>query len=120
MKSTVLQPPPPPTDSPWAFLLWGARLQWRTLVCGLVFGVIWMTALAMVPWAIGRGIDDGIVGGGDADLVRWALILCALSLLIGLGGAARHWFAVQNWLEGALRTIVVTDEAVTSRGQEIA
>ena len=120
MKSTVLQPPPPPTDSPWAFLLWGARLQWRTLVCGLVFGVIWMTALAMVPWAIGRGIDDGIVGGGDSDLVRWALILCALSLLIGLGGAARHWFAVQNWLEGALRTIVVTDEAVTSRGQEIA
>lgn len=74
-------------------------MQWRTLVCGLVFGVIWMTALAMVPWAIGRGIDDGIVGGGDSDLVRWALILCALSLLIGLGGAARRWFAVQNWLE---------------------
>jgi ABC-type multidrug transport system fused ATPase/permease subunit len=35
-------------------------------------------------------------------------------------GAIRHWFAVQNWLDGAFRTVVAADAAVTTRGQEIA
>lgn len=120
MKSSILAPPAPPTSTPGAFLLWGARLQWRTLMWGLVFGVIWMTAIALVPWAIGRGIDGGIVHDDGSALIRWSLVLAGLAVLVGGGGAARHWFAVENWLSGAFRTIVVADEAVTSRGQEIA
>ena len=120
MNASVLHPPAPPTSTPRDFLLWGARLQWRTLAGGLVFGVAWMTSLALVPWAIGRGLDAGIVADDRQALLRWALILVALSAVIGITGAIRHWFAVQNWLDGAFRTIVVTDEAVTSRGQEIA
>ena len=120
MKTAVLHPAPPPTTTAGAFLLWGARLQWRMLAGGLVFGVAWMTSLGLVPWAIGRGIDAGIVRDDPGALVRWALVLTGLSLLIGITGAVRHWFAVQNWLDGAFRAIVVTDEAVTTRGVEIA
>ncbi len=120
MNTHVRQPGSPPTTTPAAFLLWGARLQWRTLLSGMICGIAWMTAIALVPAAIGRGIDAGIVGGDRAALVRWAGILTLLSLVIAVAGTVRHWFAVQNWLDGALRTVVVTDEAVTSRGQEIA
>lgn len=119
MKTTVLQPPAPPTTTPAALLWWGARLQWRTLAWGLVFGVIWMTAIALVPWAIGRGLDAGVVGDDGKALIRWSLVLAGLSLLIGGAGAARHWFAVQNWLSGALRSAIVADEAIVTRGQEI-
>ncbi len=120
MFSHVLNPGSPPTTTPFAFLLWGARLQWRTLVAGMVCGIVWMTAIGLVPAAIGRGIDDGLVPGDRGELVRWSLILTGLSLVIALSGSIRHWFAVQNWLDGAFRVVVVTDEAVTTRGQEIA
>lgn len=120
MKSSVLDPGPPPTTTPRAFLLWGARRQWRTLLGGMACGIVWMTAIALVPGAIGRGIDEGIVRGDDGALLRWSLVLAALSLVIATAGAARHWFAVQNWLDGAFRVVVTTDAAVTSRGQEIS
>ena len=120
MYSHVLNPGPPPTSTPFAFLLWGARLQWRTLAAGMVCGIVWMTAIGLVPAAIGRGIDDGLVPGDRGELVRWSLILTGLSLVIALSGSIRHWFAVQNWLDGAFRVVVATDEAVTTRGQEIA
>ncbi|MFN8099096.1 MAG: ABC transporter ATP-binding protein [Dermatophilaceae bacterium] len=120
MKAHVRDPGLPPTTTAAAFLLWGARLQWRTLVAGVICGIVWMTALSLVPAAIGRGVDEGLVGGDRSALVRWAGILTLLSLVIAVAGAVRHWFAVQNWLDGAFRTIVATDAAVTSRGQEIA
>ncbi|MEI2778668.1 MAG: ABC transporter ATP-binding protein [Tetrasphaera sp.] len=120
MKFSVLDPGTPPTTTPLAFLMWGARRQWRTLVGGMVCGIIWMTAIALVPGAIGRGIDAGLVHGDDGALLRWSLILAGLSLVIAVSGATRHWFAVQNWLDGAFRVVVATDAAVTTRGQEIA
>ena len=48
------------------------------------------------------------------------LVLLVLAAVIAIAGAARHWFAVQKWLDGAFRTVVTTDHAVTTRGQEIA
>ena len=72
MKAHVRDPGPPPTTTAAAFLLWGARLQWRTLVAGVICGIVWMTALSLVPAAIGRGVDEGLVGGDRSALVRWA------------------------------------------------
>ncbi|MBK6888013.1 MAG: ABC transporter ATP-binding protein [Tetrasphaera sp.] len=120
MKSHVRHPGIPPTTTPAAFLLWGARLQWRTIVGGMTCGIIWMTAIGLVPAAIGRGIDQGLVAGDRSALLRWSAALAALSLVIAVSGAIRHWFAVQNWLDGAFRTVVAADAAVTTRGQEIA
>ncbi len=120
MQSHVLEPGPAPTSSPGAFLLWGARLQRRTILAGIGCGVLWMTCLSLVPAALGRAIDQGLVARDAGALVRWALVLFALAAAIAITGAMRHWFAVQNWLDGAFRTIVTTDAHVTARGQEIA
>ena len=119
MRPEVISPGPAPMSTPTAYLWWGVRLQWRSLLVGLCFGIIWMTSLALVPWALGRGIDAGIEGDDPTALIRWALVIVGLAALIGLSGAVRHWFAMENFLGAAYRTIATTDEAVTSRGQEI-
>lgn len=119
MRPEVISPGPAPMSTPTAYLWWGVRLQWRSLLVGLCFGILWMTSLALVPWALGRGIDAGIEGDDPTALIRWALVIVGLAALIGLSGAVRHWFAMENFLGAAYRTIATTDEAVTSRGQEI-
>lgn len=120
MHARVLDPGPAPTSSAGAFLWWGAGLQRGSIAAGIGCGIAWMTGLSLVPAALGRAIDDGMVAGDLGALVTWALVLLLLAAVIAIAGAARHWFAVQNWLDGAFRTVVTTDHAVTTRGQEIA
>ena len=50
----------PPHDAD-RLLLWLARRQWRTLLGGVLFGVPWMLSIALVPAAIGKAIDEGLV-----------------------------------------------------------
>nr|WP_216654181.1 ABC transporter ATP-binding protein [Nocardioides sp. zg-DK7169] len=84
---------------------WLARQQWRTLVMGMLFGIVWMCTQAAMPAVIGLAIDRG-VAARDRDAL---LELAALMLLIGLvqsaSGIMRHRFAVTNWLIAAYRTV---------------
>lgn len=41
--------------SPGRFLWWLARGQWRTLLGGMFFGIVWMSSQAVMPAVIGRG-----------------------------------------------------------------
>ena len=50
----VADPGIPDTRSPTRLLLWVARFQVRTLVAGVLFGIAWMVAQALMPFAIGR------------------------------------------------------------------
>jgi len=59
-------PGTPDTRSPVRFLLWIARGQWRTLAVGVALGIVWMVAQALLPYAIGMGIDEG-VATSDVD-----------------------------------------------------
>ena len=53
-------PGTPDLRSPTRYLLWTGRQQWRTLLVGVCFGVVWMVAQALVPYAIGRGLSAGV------------------------------------------------------------
>ena len=64
IKLPFTDPGNPDTRSPLRFLLWVARLRWKTLLGGVFFGVIWMVAQALMPAAIGQAIQQGIV---DSD-----------------------------------------------------
>src|SRR5690242_21672620 len=72
----------PDTRSTLRFMVWVAREQWRTQVLGMLAGMVWMVSLALIPAALGRGVDEGIVPGDVGGLVRWALVL------LGLGAVA--------------------------------
>jgi ABC-type multidrug transport system fused ATPase/permease subunit len=99
-----------------ALIRWLARRQWRTLVGGMLLGIPWMVAIALQPAAIGRAVDRGIVAGDLDGLLLWSGVIAGLGVLIGLLAAARHHFAVRNWLHAAFRANLVADHGVRRAG----
>ncbi len=97
-------------------LVWLARHQWRTLLAGAAFGIPWMLSVALVPAAVGRAVDEGIVARDGRSLVVWSLAVVGLGLVSAVAGNGRHWFAVKNWLVAAFRAGVVADRAVRRTG----
>jgi len=106
----------PDTRTPLRFLLWVGLRQWRTQALGLLCGMAWMIAIALVPAAVGRGIDEGIVAGDAAGLVRWSLALLGLGVVAAASGAARHFMAVHNWLYASYRSAQITARGIDEAG----
>jgi ABC-type multidrug transport system fused ATPase/permease subunit len=99
--------------SPGRFLWWLILGQWHTMLAGMLFGVAWMAAQAVMPAIIGLAIDQGISGRDTGALVKWTLALLGVGLLQAAAGIMRHRFAVTNWLTGAYRTVqLVARQAV--------
>jgi len=106
-------PGTPDLRSPLRFLLRIVRLQRWTVLGGMVFGVVWMLSQALVPYVLGRVVDDGIAGRDADALVRWVLVLVGIAVVQGWSGVTRHRFAVANWVYAAFRTSQwVSDQTV--------
>ncbi|WP_380169438.1 ABC transporter ATP-binding protein [Jannaschia sp. R86511] len=126
----LADPGPPDLRSPWRYLLGLARAQWRTLVWGCVLGVVWMTALALLPVALGRGLDDGFVTTGPAggttttvawpQLLTWAGVLTGLVLVAAGVGTLRHRAAVSCWLQAMYRTTQHVSRHLRRAGPAVA
>jgi ABC-type multidrug transport system fused ATPase/permease subunit len=93
-----------------------AKGQWRTLAMGMVFGIIWMSAQAVMPAVIGRAIDDGVAAKDADQLLRYAGILLAIGLVQAVSGIMRHRFAVTNFLTAAYRTVQLIARQVVRLG----
>jgi ABC-type multidrug transport system fused ATPase/permease subunit len=109
----------PDTRSPVRFLLWIALNQWLTLVAGIAFGICWLVAQAVMPWAIGRGIEDGVVDGDVGASLRWALVVLGLGIVQSAAGVIRHRLAVSNWLQSMFRTVQVVVRHTARTGPAI-
>jgi len=101
------------------FLAWVARGQWRTLLCGIFFGVIWMVSQALFPAAIGQAIDLGIIADDTEALVIWSAVLVGLGATGALAGAMRHRFAVENWLRAAFRCMQLIGYKAADTGEAL-
>ena len=106
----------PDTRSTLRFMVWVAREQWRTQVLGMLAGMVWMVSLALIPAALGRGVDEGIVPGDVRGLVRWSLVLVGLGAVAATTAAARHFFAVYNWLYASYRGAQLAADGVERAG----
>ncbi|MGI8535652.1 MAG: hypothetical protein ACR2K2_03970, partial [Mycobacteriales bacterium] len=61
MRSLPLTDPDlPDLRSPTRFLLRVTWLQRWTVLGGMAFGVLWMGGQALIPYVLGRAIDEGI------------------------------------------------------------
>ena len=85
----------------------------------MTFGIIWMVAQALMPYTIGRGIQDGIVEDDRSGLVTWALVLLGLGLVQGAAGVLRHRFAVQNWLRASFLCVQVVAHHAARTGPAV-
>jgi len=115
----VADPGAPDTRSPARLLVWVGRQQLGTLALGITFGIVWMVAQALMPYTIGRGIQDGIVEDDRSGLVTWALLLLGLGLLQGAAGVLRHRFAVQNWLRASFLSVQVVAHHAARTGPAV-
>jgi hypothetical protein len=59
----LADPGRPDLRSPARFLLWIAKGQWGLLAVGMICGVLWMPAQALIPAALGKAIDEGVSAG---------------------------------------------------------
>ena len=105
-----------PPSHPDRLLLWLVRRQWRTLAAGAAFGIPWMLSIALIPAAIGKALDDGLVARDGRALVTWAGVILLMGLVSAATTNLRHWFAVTNWLLAAFRSAIVTERAVRRAG----
>ena len=103
----LADPGTPDHRSPARNLLWVASGQKATLLGGMVFGVLWMTAQAFVPAILGLAIDEGVAAGNSRRLLEWTAVLFAVGVVQAGAGIMRHRYAVVNWLTGAYRTVQV-------------
>jgi ABC-type multidrug transport system fused ATPase/permease subunit len=98
-------------------LWWLAKGEWRTLVMGMLFGIAWMSAQAVLPAVIGRAIDLGVSARDSSELVKYSALMFAIGLVQAAAGIMRHRYAVTNWLTAAYRTVqLIGRQAVTLGG----
>ncbi len=112
-------PGTPDTRSPTRFLLWVGRQQLGTLALGMTFGIIWMLAQALLPWVLGRAVDEGLTTGDSRALLAWAAALFGLGAIQAAAGTLRHRVAVSNWLQSGFRMIQVVAHHVALTGPAI-
>ena len=75
-----------------------------------------MVTIALVPAAVRRAIDEGIVAGDTGGLVRWSLVLLLLGTVAAATGALRHYFAVSYWLYASYRSAQLRAASTTDTG----
>jgi ABC-type multidrug transport system fused ATPase/permease subunit len=109
----------PDLRSPGRLLLWIARHQWRTLLNGMTWGILWFVAQALLPATIGQAIDHGVIARDDAALVRWAAVVLGLAVTIAFCGIMRHRAAVASWMQAAFRMTQLLGEHAARTGEAL-
>jgi ABC-type multidrug transport system fused ATPase/permease subunit len=109
----------PDTRSPARLLVWVGRQQVGTLLLGVFFGIVWMVSQALMPFTIGRAIQDGIVDGDNRALTLWTLVLLVLGVTQAAAGIMRHRFAVLNWLQASFRMAQVVSHHAARTGPAV-
>ncbi|WP_374928876.1 ABC transporter transmembrane domain-containing protein [Kytococcus sedentarius] len=92
----------PDLRSPARYLLWHFRQLWSVVLLAVLAGVVWMLSVALIPAAIGRGIDHGLIAGDTRQLLTWSLVIAGLAAVSAASGAVRHRYAVTNFLRATL------------------
>ncbi|WP_068927064.1 ABC transporter ATP-binding protein [Planobispora rosea] len=111
----VADPGTPDARSPIHYLLWVARRQAGPLAVGIGYAIVWWIAMALVPIAVGAGIDAIRAEDTSALLICGAVVL-ALGTVQAVAGTMRHRMAVFNWLSAAYRTVQVIARQATRLG----
>ncbi|WP_327029573.1 ABC transporter ATP-binding protein/permease [Micromonospora sp. NBC_01740] len=105
----------PDIRSATRYLVWLAGRHKALLTVGILLGVVWMVAQALVPAAVGRAVD-GLTRRDEEALLTWGLVLLGLGVFQAAAGILRHYCAVHNFLAGAYRTVQLTVGAANRLG----
>ncbi|TDD66607.1 ABC transporter ATP-binding protein [Jiangella aurantiaca] len=109
-------PGEPSRLTPGHYLLWLARTQLAVVLLGGFYGVLWPTAQALMPYAVGRAIDGGLTGRDRGDLLLWAGVVLALGVVQAATGILQDRCALGNALGARYRTLQLVTRQATRLG----
>jgi ABC-type multidrug transport system fused ATPase/permease subunit len=112
----VDDPGTPDTGSPIRYLAWLAHHQRWLLSLNALFGIGWMVAQALVWFAVGAAIDQGVERHNVGQLWKWVAVVIALGIVQAVCGSLRHQLAVTNWMNATYRSIQVVGKHITTTG----
>jgi ABC-type multidrug transport system fused ATPase/permease subunit len=109
----------PDLESPARLLWWIARRQWKSLLNGMTWGILWFVAQALFPVTIGTAIDRGVISHDGRALLGWSGVVLGLAIATSFFGIMRHRAAVANWLQAAFRMIQLLGEHAARTGEAL-
>lgn len=112
-------PGTPDLASAERFLWWVALGQKQPLLIGVAWGIAWMGAQALVPGALGAGVQ-AVVDADPSGAMRWGLVVLALGAVQAFAGIMRHRAAVTNWLTAASRTQQLVSRRASDAGGDLS
>jgi ABC-type multidrug transport system fused ATPase/permease subunit len=95
-------PGTPDLSTPGRFLNWVGLQQKRLLALGVFWGIVWMVGQALIPGALGAGVQ-AILDKDQTRALQWAGFVLGLGLTVAGAGLIRHRYAVANWLTAGAR-----------------
>lgn len=105
-------PGEPSRLTPGGYLLWLVRTQLGVVLLGAFYGCLWPTAQALIPYGVGRAIDDGLTGRDRGDLLLWGGVVLGLGILQGAAAILQDRCGLTNALGARYRTLqLVTRQA---------
>ncbi len=106
----------PDTRSPARFLVWTLSQQpGPLLLCAVTSVFEWLPG-ALIPWAVGRVIDDGIIARDLGVVWYYGLIMLGISLVGIAANQLNHTFTVRAWLIGMYATIKIVTRKTAQLG----
>ncbi|MEV5771064.1 ABC transporter ATP-binding protein [Streptomyces antimycoticus] len=94
----------PDHRSPISYLLWLAAYQRNAIFLGALYGIVHVLAQALVPAAVGKAIDAGIIARDQRALLWWGGAVVALGTIQAAAGILRDRAALTTRLGAAYRT----------------
>ena len=115
----LADPGTPPLRSPLAYLLWVGRRQAGILVAGVVMGILANVAGALLPYTIGRIVDDGLADGVSPALLAGCAVLLGVGLVQVVANVVGHRLEVENWIRSAFVSSQLIGRHVTRTGDAV-
>ncbi|MFD8331636.1 ABC transporter ATP-binding protein [Streptomyces solisilvae] len=94
----------PDHRSPTSYLLWLAAYQRNALFAGALYGIVHVVAQALVPTAVGKAIDTGIIARDQRALLLWGGAVVVLGVVQATAGILRDRAALTTRLGASYRT----------------
>ena len=111
--------PPPGKRTRLGYLMWLGRRQVATIALATWWDLVWLFGLALLPWTVGKAIDEGVVGRDWNALLRWASLILLLSLVRSVAEPLRDRTGISNYNQSALRTAHLVNRHITETGDAL-
>ncbi|KUN95722.1 ABC transporter ATP-binding protein [Streptomyces caeruleatus] len=109
----------PDLRSPQRYLLWLATRHPAAASLAVVHGVLCTLAQALVPYAVGQAVDQGLVDQDKQALVLWSGVVMGLGVVQAITGTLRDRCSLTNRFGAAFRTMQLVTRKAAGLGAEL-